>query len=597
MSRERPPAVSPKRPARPEDVPRDDTHRTTPQEREHVLLTVLGVAPRETTYVLNGAEERASLAPVALYRLLSEHQRPGRVVALCTEAADATFGQLASALPIDATQVSVPGGADDAAIEGFLGALTGAFDARAAYDVTIDVTHGFRHFSFLTYVGALYLQALRGDRFRVRGAHYGLYDNAEERSRFFDLRPLLELPRWVHALATLQETGSAEGIARLLDPVPQKVRNNFPTRLRELSTAHLSGLPLELGRRAFEARDADKELRKSLRHLKVPLGEELARQLSDILEPVALAPPTGSNWPSKKWKKQALLDEAELARQRRLIERLFDEGNETAAFGLLREHAVNWVLWRTGDNAQWLERPARQRAEQPLRTLAATIDGKTPARLDERQRALGKLWSALTEVRNGLHHHGMRAQDLFVDAATKRDEVRRDWKDVLSTEGPFDPLVPGGQAGLLLISPCGMAPGALYTAVLETKPARVLVLCSADSRPLAEQALDAAGFAGERVLDALERPFGPAGAPDKDIQALAQRHGALLLEASEVVVNLTGGTTWMGLLVDRLASEASRLCRPVRRLGLIDPRSPEEQRRDPFQRGQTIWLSPSTQET
>ena len=69
-----------------------------------------------------------------------------------------------------------------------------------------------------------------------------------------------------------------------------------------------------------------------------------------------------------------------------------------------------------------------------------------------------------------------------------------------------------------------------------------------------------------------------------------------LLEASAVLINLTGGTTLMGLLAERLHSAARSLDRPVRRFGLIDPRSAQAQLDDPYHPGRALWLDspPST---
>ena len=58
--------------------------------REHVLLTVLGLAPRPARYVLGDREAEARLAPVALLDLLPPADRPGRVVAFCTPGGDGT---------------------------------------------------------------------------------------------------------------------------------------------------------------------------------------------------------------------------------------------------------------------------------------------------------------------------------------------------------------------------------------------------------------------------------------------------------------------------------------------------------------------------
>ena len=55
-------------------------------------------------------------------------------------------------------------------------------------------------------------------------------------------------------------------------------------------------------------------------------------------------------------------------------------------------------------------------------------------------------------------------------------------------------------------------------------------------------------------------------------------------------MNVTGGTTLMGLAAETLASTARRLACPVRRFGLIDRRSPDRQMADPYQPGEPFWL-------
>ena len=55
-------------------------------------------------------------------------------------------------------------------------------------------------------------------------------------------------------------------------------------------------------------------------------------------------------------------------------------------------------------------------------------------------------------------------------------------------------------------------------------------------------------------------------------------------------MNVTGGTTLMGLVAGALASAADRLACPVRRFGLIDKRSPTMQDQYPYQVGEAFWL-------
>lgn len=51
-----------------------------------------------------------------------------------------------------------------------------------------------------------------------------------------------------------------------------------------------------------------------------------------------------------------------------------------------------------------------------------------------------------------------------------------------------------------------------------------------------------------------------------------------IMQADEVVVNITGGTTAMQHIVQQIARYAEELGRLARRVALVDRRSPQEQR-------------------
>ena len=223
--------------------------------REHLLLSVLGTYSKPARYTLGGREVEARLAPAALLELLPEENRPDRVLALCTPEAEqkqlavARRCTLGDRFPVEVVQVSAGDTQQD--VDTFLEDVVGAVDQGVG--LTVDVTHGFRHFSFLTYFAVLYLAALRG--VKIRGAYYGMLNPAGP-SPFLDLRSLLDLPRWVHAVEVLRETGSALPMARnLLDGSGGQPARDNARDLGNFSEAYLSALPLELGWQARNVLD------------------------------------------------------------------------------------------------------------------------------------------------------------------------------------------------------------------------------------------------------------------------------------------------------------------------------------------------------
>jgi CRISPR-associated DxTHG motif protein len=122
-----------------------------PETRNHrVLVSVLGTDPKDAIYELAGRTQRARLAPIALLHLGDEPV--DEVIALCTaEAADKSLPLLeegAGSVPV--TPSEIPGGVSDEEIGRFLDTFTKSIPEGS--ELVVDITHGFRHLSFLTEV-------------------------------------------------------------------------------------------------------------------------------------------------------------------------------------------------------------------------------------------------------------------------------------------------------------------------------------------------------------------------------------------------------------------------------------------------------------
>ncbi len=583
----------------PKPLPADSAHRVS--RRQHLLLTVLGTKPKAVRYALEGREVEAPLAALALLKLLPENDRPGRVLALCTPEAEQDSlplleSELGNRIPVEALRV--PAGDKQEHVNVFLEEVIGGIDSMypdVELELTVDVTHGFRHFSFLTYVAVLYLVALRG--VTVHGAYYGMLSPTGP-CPFLDLRPLLELPRWVHALEVLEETGSTLPMARNLgDGRGGQPARRIARDLERISEAYLSALPLEAGWQARNVLDVVEQRRRPLHKLldkehRLPLSGKLLERLSEILEPFALNKAvTGAGW-----KRQVRLDRDELHRQSQIVDGLLERGNLATALRLMREWLVSWaVCQQTPDEDEWLNRCVRKRAEGALFAIRAlALDGELHGRLKEEQRELGKFWNDLAEVRNAYAHHGMRSDDLVqgkkVEATRKR--VLESWKYTFRSS-PAISLSMGESFGRrVLVSPIGRRPGVLFSAVQAVReqrgePALCLVICSHETRGMIAESLGRAGFTGNCKPLVLDDAFAGGVAEIKRIAKAAREH---FIGPAEVFVNVTGGTTLMGLGAEKLAGKARSLACPVYRFGLIDRRPTQQQEVDPYQSGEPFWL-------
>lgn len=566
----------------------------------HLLLTGLGVNPRPGRYQLAGATEtyEATLAPVALLHLLVPEKRPELVLAFCTEKALADSfpklqDELAGVAQVEA--LKTPDGISPEDIERFLNDAVNAVARRGAGRLTLDLTQGPRHFALLLYLSGLYLQSLGNAM--IEAAYYA-FESPGTRP-FFDLRPLLELPRWVHAIDNLRESRDALPLASLLRQAERKAPHlGQAARLMELATeAFASGLPLELGQTAERLlQELLKPLRKGLRQeFQLPLAERISDKFEEWLDSYRLPAPAGDGWKGK-----LALTEEVLRRQAALIDDLLAHGNLRSALGLMDEWVVSWAVLATGGVDRWLEfSPTRRQAANRLGALVALQqDPKLRQRLSPGQQELARFWAELSDLRNSLLHHGMRPQ--VVTSADKQfhsklERVREFWESTMR-HLPQIPLEFGDAAGRnLLVSPVGERPGVLFSALValrnqEISCDTVLAICSPTTEPRVAEALERAGWKGELHLARFEDPF--AGIDER--ARLAKQTVEPLVLAASVYVNVTGGTTLMGLFAEELAGKARSLAKPVRRFGLIDRRPSEEQRTNPWVEGELLWLDAET---
>ncbi len=526
----------------------------------HILLTSLGTRAIPTTYQLRELTATASLTPLALVQLLEESQRPNRVVAMVTEGAKGETWEpfkngICETLGFDPQSILIPDGVSDVEIRQILEKV--AQEIPEGAELTLDVTQGMRHFPFIFYALVLYLTSLR--RVKVRGAYYGMIEGTSKDAPkpIIDLQPLLELPEWFHAVRVFRDQGTTSAMAQLLEPLAENLEEKKATLFRagdslagqKYSTQHKqvkdavdflgkqafayeAALPLELGKASSHLKDSIRQISDMDTGSLPPLFAELTDTIAGVAEKAAF---TNSIPEKGKWKQNIDLDENELKRQALMIDLYLDRDQLPLAAGLMREWVVSWLIRQDSDQVQdWLKRPVRQKYERRLGALGAFE--KDPL-VTQEQRNFGNFWNQLTqELRNALHHHAMR-EDALEEPPKPLETVRDFWNKLKA--GKIDLPQLGGGSGRLLLSPQGTRPGVLFSALKVAEPDTCLVICSDASASSILDAAKHAKFKGDIKRIELTDPHGGFD----EIDAAAKCVCCDLLNADEVLANMTGGTT------------------------------------------------------
>lgn len=581
---------------------------------ERTLLTVLGLLRRNRQdanqlvtyeYELAGQAQEAPLAPAALLRLLDRDKRPTKILAFCTPKAKAeTYPELQKALgeppyDIETESVAIPSQDPRGDVGAFLDAFARSVPRTGI--LTIEITHGFRHYALLMLLGAFYVDALRPE-LEIDNIYYALLQSPPARSPYIDLKQLLDFFKWIYAANTFRDTGSALPMVELIRKASRPAEAEDMTRnLRRLSRAVADALPLELGLEAADLLDRFPRHLYRLAQKTLPsaaLSLELRDTVKQTLTPYAL--------PDAEAKKpDTALDEAELQRQAQFIKRLYQEyGSHAAAFGLMREWVVSWAVWRLERNpGSWLDwEKTRKQAERRLGLLGQLAqlqdEGQIPTQLAPAQYDLGTFWrDHLGPTRNSAHHHGMDAGHAFkADRQQQAADAWRYWSETLQFLPAISLRITAGTYRRLIVSPLGNTPGVLFSAV-RTLPATTdeqdlcLVISSAQAQGGMDEALDRAAFAGRRVLLSFQNPF--SGLEER--RSLLEKATRYVLKAEATHVNLTGGTSLMGLLSEEIANVARRYQRLAARFILIDERPYPQQLAHPFVEGRKIVVEPASE--
>jgi len=133
----------------------------------------------------------------------------------------------------------------------------------------------------------------------------------------------------------------------------------------------------------------------------------------------------------------------------------------------------------------------------------------------------------------------------------------------------------------VLFSPLGLSPGSLFTAIVHTKPDRVVVVSSREGAKFVPEIVNKAEEAIDKKLAVEVHTVSDPFTGFHDGRRLAK--SLVGLSGDENIANIAGGTTVLQDAVQHLARLIG-----AREVAVVDRRPPDEQKRNPYVVGELI---------
>ncbi len=155
----------------------------------------------------------------------------------------------------------------------------------------------------------------------------------------------------------------------------------------------------------------------------------------------------------------------------------------------------------------------------------------------------------------------------------------------IQTKGGEVPSLQSKTQNISLLTPLGLSPGLLFTALEQTRPARLFLVTSQKGKENLPEIIKTTKFKGEIKSFIVNDPFTCFNDAAKILQEIIT-----CPKGEEWVINLTGGTTALQFIIQKIAEELVAKGNKVKYTAMIDRRKPEEQRANPYVVGEMLEI-------
>jgi len=562
-------------------------------DMDYYLLTSLGVRPQDGRYKLENRIESGNFSSSALVKLLE--QKPKKVFVLLTsKAREKSLEEFQKEIGLETEIIDIPDGVNDEEIKTIIRKILMVIPEGS--NLILDISQGFRHFPFLFFTSVLYLQSFRG--VNIHKIYYGMYEKIPEYgfSPIIELGSILEMVEWYHSVKDFSEMKLSGNLAKMIDNklndrslnrISKDFIEKITIQIKRFDDFYGTGLPMGIGDSSKslinQFKNNETKLKNGSKEI-IPLGGELFKFATKSLEDFKLVDSIST---SGKWKEKFKLDYTELERQCRIIDSFFTTGHYVNAIRLMREWIISRCTLSSDITNGWLKRSKRAPVERLLGSIRWQAEKGI---LVDDKKELASIWDSISKYRNEIAHNGMNEER--IDISRNLDRIEKIWKRMkeLMHDDKYWDLKIGGEGGKLLITPFGFSKGLLYSAIKLINPDNCIIITSKEAASSIPEIMKKAGYIGNYELIDIIDPHTGYNEIKDIINTLIPNRAGIFLDADEIIINLTGGTTTLQVLVDVISHKCWEMGKDPNKVIILDKRDAQEQRDNPYVTGEIIYL-------
>lgn len=541
------------------------------------LITFLGTNKyKEITYFGQVIEKTT----VFVTSILVELYNPKEVIIVMTEEAKkanwmALQEELHQYPELQLTPLNIPIGKNDDEFWSIFELITRCVNDNEI--IGIDITYSFRSIPVIVLLSITYLKYVKN--VKIQSLVYGAFeqkDYHEDKVPIIDLSSLLDILNWIEAASLFTKAGNATRLGELLQETHNEIHkkgSGQPKELKklgrdvqEISLALINSLPKKVMEKALKLSNYNNEEKR----------DELDKEITKWVKPLAyLLGPILKQYSMFSWEESEGEIKLFIEKNMLLIDWYIQHSYIPQALSLMRELLITKLLQVKGEEKLIFEGHKREKKA-----------GELYQKIDH---PILVLWNKITNLRNDIIHAGTKREEISSNKVVENTKkYSEELREIMQDNSVWTDLLDAQTQGIILISPLGMSPGLLYSAILHTTPDYLIVITSEAASERISEVIERSKYIGKHEVIIIDEPFYGFNESARVVDRIKEIYENN--RNKKYYVNLTGGTTALQYIVQKVILFLKSEQAVVLQTAYIDKRNPEEQSKNPYVLGNLVVI-------